>query len=160
MYWQDVRVVRCQIGMMSDWEDVRVAEQQGLARYGNGKMSGWQYVRLGSCQIGRMPDQQDVGGRDVRGQDVISARHQRMMLEWRDVGMARCWRVKMPGVSLARCLIGKMADWQDVGLAYVRLAGCGIGICQISRCQDDRLTEVGLERGQISRGQDGKMSGL
>ena len=62
VYWQDVRVVRCQIGMMSDWEDVRVSDQQGLARYGNGKMSGWQYVRLGSCQIGRMPDGQDVGG--------------------------------------------------------------------------------------------------
>ena len=155
VYWQDVRVVRCQIGMMSDWEDVRVSDQQGLARYGNGKMSGRQYVRLGSCQIGSMPDRQDVRGREVR----MAGRHISKTSE-DDVGMARCWRVKMPGVSLARCLIGKMADWQDVGLVYVRLAGCGIGICQIGRCQDDRLTEVGLERGQISSGQDGKMSGL
>ena len=133
----------------------QISKDVRLARYGNGKMSGWQYVRLGNCQIGRMPDWQDVRERDVR----MAGRHISKTSE-DDVGMARCWRGKMPGVSLARCLIGKMSDWQDVGLVYVRLAGCGIDICQIGRCQDDRLTEVGLERGQISRGQDGKMSGL
>ena len=93
---------------------------------------------MAGCQIGKMSgnemsEWQDVGDISKTSED--------------DVGMARCWRGKMPGVSLARCLIGKMSDWQDVGLVYVRLAGCGIDICQIGRCQDDRLTEVGLERG-------------
>ena len=46
LYWQDVRVVRCQIGMRSDWEDVRVSDQQGCKI---GKIWQWEDVRLAIC---------------------------------------------------------------------------------------------------------------